>query len=190
MNEQSQADGRGSRAMTTAILSAFLMVLVGCAQVDGTSGPASNTATPSLDWTTSIDDDTIRVSLVDSRGAYRVDKVTLVGPGGQSIDAFELTRVSHGGNSAGPGVSTGVGVGVGVGSSGTRSSVGIGVGIPLGSSGGSGNRRVNQTEALIRVPNPEVYRRTAEDWMIRVALIDTRGGKLSAAFPAPIPSNG
>ena len=159
--------------MTTAILSAFLMVLVGCAQVNGTNGLASNTATPSLDWTTSIDDDTIRVSLVDSRGAYRVDKVTLVGPGGQSIDAFELTRVSHGGNSAGPGVSTGVGVGVGVGSSGTRSSVGIGVGIPLGSSGGSRNPRVNQTEALIRVPNPEVYRRTAEDWMIRVALIDT-----------------
>ncbi len=119
-----------------------------------------------------------------------MDKVTLVGPGGQSIDAFELTRVSHGGNSVGPGVSTGVGVGVGVGSSGTRSSVGIGVGIPLGSSGGSRNRRVNQTEALIRLPNPEVYRRTAQDWMIRVALIDTRGGKLSAAFPAPIPSNG
>ncbi len=118
MSELSQLDGRGSWAMTTAILSAFLMVLVGCAQVDGTNGPASNTATPSLDWTTSIDDDTIRVSLVDSRGAYRVDKVTLVGPGGQSIDAFELTRVSHGGNSAGPGASTGVGVGVG--SSGTR----------------------------------------------------------------------
>ncbi len=74
----------------------LLPVLAGCAPstTDGASQPISAPAAaqPEIDWRTSLVGDLIVVELTDPRGYYRVERVELVGPGGRSYPAHELSR--------------------------------------------------------------------------------------------------
>ncbi len=155
-----------------------MLTLLGCGQTADRSGGSG-----SLEWTTRIvDDDTVEVTLTDPGGLYRVEQVTLVGPAGQSIGAYELARTTlDERGSYGPGIATGVSIG----SSG-RSGAGVGLSFPIITGRSRAPRR--QTDAKLRLPAQDLYRLEAAVWRIRVDLTDNQGQPSSAEIPAPLPS--
>jgi hypothetical protein len=129
-----------------------------------------------LQWRTSLRADEAWFVVFDRTGQYRIDRVALVGPGGQAVPAREMTRENQGGNGR-----PGFGV---FGSGGSRgmNGVGVGIDIPVGSDPGSLERR---TSAVI--PLPQDYRRTAPQWKIEVDMTTPDGSAYHATIPAPTP---
>ncbi|MGE0653373.1 MAG: hypothetical protein AB7P12_16765 [Alphaproteobacteria bacterium] len=168
-----------------------VVVLSGCAsegqQATVTPVAPAGTAGPAIDWRTALSGDTVQVSITDPRQYWRVDRVSLVAPGGATIPAQEITRETVRDNDpygyGGGGASVGFGGGWGSRGGG---GVGIGIGVPLF---GSGAPAVPPTRvvALIRPPDPAAYRQSAAAWRIRIDLSDATGRTSHAEIPAPIP---
>lgn len=165
----------------------------------GSSVPGTASVAPSgppLNWETRLSGDTITVELRDPYAYYRVERVEMVGPNGLTIAASEIDRETHTGDYAGGGYGYGggpsVGLGVGSWSGGRRggTGVGLGLGFPLG---GSSYEPPPQpvgtiTRARLRIPDPELYRQTAANWVIRVTTTDRNNQQNVAVIPAPKPA--
>ncbi len=158
-------------------LSVLLIVLLaGCASAPGYEDPRP--APPGLDWHAELEDGVLVVEIKDPRGCYRVGRVELVGPGGRTYRARELTRKTVS-ESAGP-------YGVGVGGYGTSGGdAGVEFSFPLG--GPHRAPALTRTEARIPLPDPPAYRRTSGRWTIRISLTDRAGVASVAQIPAPRP---
>jgi hypothetical protein len=145
--------------------------LAGCTSA-GAPSPAD------LQWRTALEGDSIRLVLIDRSGTYRIERVTLVGPMGQTASAREMTRQSETGPS-----SAGYGLG---GAYGSRSggAIGLGVSVPLGSGESGVSRR---TTAVVPVPDPEGYRRDPQRWRLDVLMAAPGGEPYHADLPAPAP---
>ncbi len=160
----------------------LIVLLAGCASAAGDED--ARPAPPSLDWRTALEDGVLVVEIKDSTGFYRVGRVELVGPGGRTYQARELTRETVS-EDAGPyGAGVGVGVG-GYGTSGGGGGVGVEFSFPLG--GPHGAPALSRTEARIPLPDPPAYRRTSGRWTIRISLTDRDGVASVAQIPAPRP---
>ncbi len=165
-----------------------LPLLAGCATSGGYGGsrpqPTSDAVRPNLVWHTVLAGDVIEVALTDPNAYYRVERIELVGPAGQTYTATTLTRETVR-EDAGP-YGSGVGVGIG-GYGGSRSGAAVGVGLsfPLGGAGRA--PAVSRTKASFRVPDADAYRRTAARWTIKAYLTDPAGAPSLAKIPAPTP---
>ena len=158
-----------------------VLALAGCAEPTPRPQPEPvgvGHLAPNIDWHTALTGDTVRVELVDPAASYRVERVTLRGPAGQEIPAAEVTNISRPGQ-ADP--SYGIGGGFGSHSGG---GIGISMSVPLG---GTAEERARSSLAVIPLPDPAAYRRTARDWTIEVALRDRGGTPYHASIPAPLP---
>jgi hypothetical protein len=157
-----------------ARLTTLLLVLVLAACAGGPTGDPNR----DLQWRTSIRGNEVRAVLFDRTGGYQIQRVSLVGPDGQTVPAREMTRENQGGSGSG------VGFGIG-GSYGSRSggALGAGMGVPFDSEMAPPLER--RTVAIIPLPDPELFRRTAAQWRIEVDMITPKGVAHHATIPAP-----
>ncbi len=165
-------------------MATLLPILAACAS--GNQDTLTEGEDPSLSWETSYADGTVTAKLEDQRAHYRVDRVALLGPGGQTITSTELTRETLGEGGYGR-VSPSVGVGGGYSSrGGFGTGIGLGLIFPLGGSGGA-EPEARVTTARFRLPNPTLYEQTAARWQVEAALTNPEGENRFARFPAPVP---
>ncbi len=161
----------------------LLAVSAGCAPAttDDASRPipAPAAVEPKIDWHTSLASDMIVVELTDPKGFYRVEHVELVGPGGRSYPADELSRETVR-ESARAYDGGGVGVGAGYGGGGHGSFV-FGFSLPL--AGPRGATAITRTTA--RLTPPDDYRPKAGQWVINIVMTDPAGTERFASIPAP-----
>ena len=152
-------------------LTTLLMVLV----LAACSGRPAGTPERDLQWRTSVRGDEIRVVLFDRTGSYRIDRIALVGPSGQEVQAREMTRESQ---SGGKGPSFGLG-----GDYGSRGggSLGVGMSLPLDTDYSPAIDR--RTSAVIPMPNG--YTQNPAQWRIEVEMTMPGGGPYHATLPAP-----
>lgn len=161
-----------------------MSVLAACA--GGSQNATDDGQDPSLTWETSYEDGTVIARLEDQRAHYRVDRVVLLGPRGETIASTELTRETLGDGGYGR-VSPSVGVGGGY-SSGGGFGTGIGLGLifPLGGSGGA-EPEARVTTARFRLPHQTPYEESAAQWQVEAVLTNPEGESRFARFPAPVP---
>jgi hypothetical protein len=155
--------------LTTLLL---ILVLTACA------GGATGDPNRDLQWRTSIRGNEVRAVVFDRTGGYQIQRVSLVGPDGQILPAREMTRENQGGSGSG----VGFGVAGGYGSR-SGASLGMGMGVPFDSDMAPPLER--RTVAIIALPDPELYRRTAAQWRIEVDMITPKGVAYHATIPAP-----
>ena len=154
--------------MRRLVLILAVLTLAAC------SGRPSGVPERDLQWRTSLRGGELQVIVFDRTGAYRIDNVALVGPGGQTVMAREMTRESQGGSGSGPGYSV-------FGSGGTRGGMlGAGLDMPVGPDPVSLERR---TSAF--VPLPPGYRQNVAQWHIEIEMTLPRGGLYRASIAAP-----
>ena len=171
-----------------AALISLFSLLAGCVGSGdyGTSGPRSpqGAARPGLDWRTTITGDVVTVELTDHKGYYRIERVALVGPNGETVGANELTRetVRRDANAY---THRGVDVGIGAHGGSRGGHVGLGFSFPL--NGPRPSPAITLTYARIRIADAEAYRRTAGRWKIEIFVTDPAGGASIARIPAPRP---
>ncbi|MEE8122476.1 MAG: hypothetical protein V3T93_00035 [Alphaproteobacteria bacterium] len=172
-----------------AVLLSALTLLAGCANSGGYGEarpePAAAAVQPNIAWRTVLAGDVVEVELTDPKAYYRVERIELVGPAGQTYTATTLTRETVR-EDAGP-YGSGIGVGIGgYGGSSSGAAVGLGLSFPLGSASQPAPT-VTRTIARIRVPDADAYRRTAGQWTINAYLSDPAGTPSLAKIPAPTP---
>lgn len=176
-------------ARIAALMSLFWL-LAGCVGPGdyGASGPRSpqGAAQPGLDWRTTIAGDVLAVEITDHKGYYRIERVALVGPNGETVGANELTRETVR-RDADAYAHRGVEVGIGAHGGSRGGHVGLGFSFPLNGPSPSSSPAVTLTEARIRIADAEAYRRTAGQWKIEIFVTDPAGGSSIARIPAPRP---
>ena len=156
-------------------LTTLLLVLVLAACGGGPTGdPARD-----LQWRTSIRGNEVRAIVFDRTGSYVIQRVSLVGPDGQTIPAREMTRENQGGSGSG------VTFGVGGGTYGSRGGAGVGLGTTVPLDTDTAPLLERRTVAVIPLPDPEGYRRTAAQWRIEADMIAPDGVVRHATVPAP-----
>ncbi len=161
----------------------LLPVLAGCAasNTDGLSrpGPAPGAARPDVEWHTARVGDEIVVELIDRRGYYRIERVELVGPAGQTVAAHDLARETVRDSARGydgGGVALGGGYG-----GGHHGGLSFGFSIPL-----TGPRHEGTiTRTMARIRPPDGYRPRAGGWAIKIVLTDPAGTERFAAIAPP-----
>lgn len=115
-----------------------------------------------------------------------VTRMVLIDPSGVETAAYDIQRDSQTYHSnGGPRPSVGVGV---FGGSGGHVGTGIGIGIPIFSSGSSGySGTMVDSLAMVRIPNPVLYRTTWQSWKLRAELDDGRGNTRIVEMVPPQP---
>ena len=127
----------------------------------------------------------VAVKVEELPPGQEVERVVLVDPLGNEVQATELSTPPPPGRRARAGVSSGgVGFGIGGGSGGFRIGPSISLGVPLGRSGSSGGRSGTAT-AKIPVPDPDTYFRESDEWKVVVYTRDKDGNPYSYEMPAP-----
>lgn len=173
-------------AKIAALMSLFWL-LAGCVGPGdyGASGPRSpqGAAQPGLDWRTTIAGDVLAVEITDHKGYYRIERVALLGPNGETVGANELTRETVRGD-ADAYDHRGVDVGIGAHGGSRGGHVGLGFSFPL--NGPRPSPAITLTYARIRIP--DAYRRTAGRWQIEIFVTDPAGASSIARIPAPRPA--
>ena len=176
-------------ARIAALMSLFWL-LVGCVESAdyGAFGPRSlqAAAQPGLDWRTTIAGDVLAVEITDHKGYYRIERVALLGPNGETVGANELTRETVRGN-ADAYDHRGVDVGIGAHGGSRGGHVGLGFSFPLNGPRPRPSPAITLTYARIRIPDAEAYRRTAGRWQIEIFVTDPAGASSIARIPAPRP---
>ena len=176
-------------ARIAALMSLFWL-LAGCVESGdyGAFGPRSPQAVarPGLDWRTTITGDVLAVEITDHRGYYRIERVALLGPDGETVGANELTRETVR-RDADAYDHRGVDVGIGAHGGSRGGHVGLGFSFPL--NGPSRSPAISLTYARIRIPDAEAYRRTAGRWKIEIFVTDPAGASGIARIPAPRPAD-
>ena len=165
------------------ILASILMglALAACSSSSGGGGNSYKTEANLL-----VADPTVIQLVV--RDPLPVARMVLIDPTGVETAAYDIQRdTSTYSSGGGPRPSVGVGVFGGSGGHGHVSS-GIGIGIPLFSSGSSsyGGTMVDSL-ALVRIPNPVLYRTTWESWKLRAELDDGHGNTRIIEMVPPKP---
>jgi hypothetical protein len=155
--------------ITTLLL---ILVLAACG-----GGPTGDPARD-LQWRTSIRGNEVRAIVFDRTGSYMIQRVSLVGPDGQTVPAREMTRENQGGS--GSGITFGVG-----GTYGSRSGAGMGLGTTVPMDSDLAPPLERRTVAVIPLPDPDRYRRTASQWRIEVDMTGPSGVAHHATIPAP-----
>ena len=175
-----------------AALISLFSLLAGCIGSGdyGASGPRSpqGAARPGLDWRTTITGDVVTVELTDHKGYYRIERVALVGPNGETVGANELTRETVR-RDADAYTHRGVDVGIGAYGGSRGGHVGLGFSFPLNGPRPRPSPAITLTEARIRIADAEAYRRTAGRWKIEIFVTDPAGGSSIARIPAPRPAD-
>ncbi len=175
-------------ARIAALMSLFWL-LVGCVESAdyGAFGPRSlqAAAQPGLDWRTTIAGDVLAVEITDHKGYYRIERVALLGPNGETVGANELTRETVRGN-ADAYDHRGVDVGIGAHGGSRGGHVGLGFSFPLNGPRPRPSPAITLTYARIRIP--DAYRRTAGRWQIEIFVTDPAGASSIARIPAPRPA--
>jgi hypothetical protein len=142
---------------------------------------------PGLEWHAILDGNAVEVELVDATSHYRVEKVTLTGPGGVEIASGPLTRKVERSYGYGPGGYPPGGIGVDV-FGGSSTGVGVSVGTATHFGGPAYNlARNTHTRTRIALTDPAAYRSDAKAWKIAVELIDSAGETSLVEIPAPPP---
>lgn len=176
-------------ARIAALLSLFSL-LAGCIGSGdyGASGPRSpqGAAQPGLDWRTTIAGDVVTVEITDHQGYYRIERVALLGPDGETVGANELTRETVRAEADAYG-HRGVDVGIGAHGGSRGGHVGLGFGFPL--NGPRPGPAITRTYARIRIADAEAYRRAAGRWQIEIFVTDPAGASSIARIPAPRPAD-
>ena len=145
----------------------------------------AESAGPSLEWHTALEGNAVAVELIDASSHYRVERVTLLGPGGAAIAAAALNREVERSYGYGPGDQPPGNVGVGVfGGSASRVGVSIGTAVHGGGPSYTGVPKT-RTRARIVLADPAAYRSDATAWKIAVELIDSAGETSLVEIPAP-----
>jgi len=175
-------------AKIAALMSLFWL-LAGCVGPGdySASGPRSpqGAAQPGLDWRTTIAGDVLAVEITDHKGYYRIERVALLGPNGETVGANELTRETVRGD-ADAYDHRGVDVGIGAHGGSRGGHVGLGFSFPLNGPRPSPSPAITLTYARIRIP--DAYRRTAGRWQIEIFVTDPAGASSIARIPAPRPA--
>ncbi len=149
--------------------------------------PLAESAAPGLEWRAVLDGNIVEVELVDATSHYRVEKVTLTGPGGVEIASGPLTRKVERSYGYGPGDYPPGGIGVDV-FGGSSTGVGVSVGTAVHAGGPAYNlARNTRTRTRIALTDPAAYRSDAKAWKIAVELIDSAGETSLVEIPAPPP---
>lgn len=120
------------------------------------------------------------------RDPLPVSRMVLIDPSGAETLAHDIQRDSQiYSSNGGPRPSVGVGV---FGGSGGNVGSGIGIGIPIFSSGSSGyNGTMVSSLALVRIPDPVLYRSTWQSWKLRAELDDGHGNTRIIEMVPPKP---
>ena len=181
-----------------SVLLSALLLLAACSGGGTPASPAADGSAPgwggviapegpSVDWRTAYLGDSVQVTIVDPRSYYRVQEVRLIAPDGRSYEASEITRdVLRDRSDEGWYGRPSVGVGGAFGSHG--GGLGVGLSFPIGNRASDAERQgQTSTEARIRLPDPDLYRRSAADWRIEIALTDPSGAPHAARIAAPVP---
>ncbi len=165
-------------------------LLAGCIGPGDTGASGSRSpqgaAQPGLDWRTTIAGDVLAVELTDHKGYYRIERVALVGPNGETVGANELTRqtVHRDADAYAPG---GVDVGIGAHGGSRGGHVGLGFSFPL--DGPRPSPAITLTYARILIPDAGAYRRAAGRWKIEIFVTYPAGVPSIARIPAPRPAD-
>lgn len=124
----------------------------------------------------------VEVRVLDIPAGTTIDRVLLIGPGGQLIEAPELSRSSRqsGGVLSRPSIGFGV-----TGGSASRINPSISLGWSLTGDGPA--RQSLEISALIALPDPAAYRAAPEAWRIEVHHADVTGLVQVITLPAPRP---
>ncbi len=170
-----------------AALSLVLFVAAACAPPGGYGGGAPESASPkpALVWHTQVVGGVLEVEITDPNGYYRVERVALVSPNGETYPAQETTRETVRDEARPYGGSVGIGIGGGYGSH-SGGSVGVGLSFPL--SGDGYGPVVRRTRARIRLPEAIAAAGAAEPWAIEIGLTDPAGRAVVARIPGPQPA--
>jgi hypothetical protein len=130
--------------------------------------------------------DVITLRLEDPGDRYRVERVELLGPGGISVVASDISRQvlrSYGFSSDGKDDSAGLGV---------KGSGNGGAALTFGSNENHAganydDKRTAVTRAHLRVPDLDSYKADVTQWKFRVRLLDDSGNSQTMEIPAPEP---
>lgn len=165
------------RALAAALT---VLVLAACSSSGGGGGGSSYRTEAHL----LVADPTVIQLLVSD--PLPVARMVLIDPSGVETAAYDIQRDTQTYSSNG-GVQPSVGVGVFGGSSG-HVSTGIGIGIPIFSSGSSGySGTMVDSLALVRIPDPVLYRSTWQSWKLRAELDDGHGNARIIEMVPPKP---
>ena len=115
---------------------------------------------------------------------HEVERVVLVDPLGNEVEAEELSTPPRGRGARVSGGSRSVGFGIGGGSGGLRVGPSISLGVPLGRSGGN-PRGGGSATAKIPVPDPDAYFAESDEWTVVVYARDEDGNPYSYRVAAP-----
>ncbi len=129
--------------------------------------------------------DVITVRLEDQGDHFRVERVELLGPGGISVIANDLTRqVEHKIGFASDGKPDDNGVGL----KGENGTAGLTFGKTTDHRGANyDDVKLAITRAHVRVPNLAAYKADVTQWKFRIRLLDDGGTNLTMEIPAPAP---
>jgi hypothetical protein len=166
-------------------------LLAGCVEsgdYDAAGRRSPLSAPPGLDWRTTISGDVLGVELTDHQGYYRIERVALLGPDGETVGANELTRQTVRGD-ADAYDHSGVDVGIGAHGGSRGGHVGLGFSFPLNGPRPRPSPAITRTEARIQIPDAEAYRATAGRWRIEIFVTDPAGASAIARIPAPRPAD-
>ena len=111
-----------------------------------------------------------------------IERILLLGPGGERLAAPELRRSS---SETGPGLLARPSIGVAVtggSSSGVTPSLSLGYGVTRAS---GPDRKTRQVSATIALPDPAAYRAEAGSWRVEVHYLDVTGDARVLTLPAP-----
>ncbi len=123
----------------------------------------------------------VEVKVTEIPPGVVVERILMIGPGGQRLEADELARSA---SESGPGLVSRPGLGIAV-TGGSSSGVNPSVGIGWHVTGGGRGRRSRQVTAQIPLPDPAPYRSAAIGWRIEVHYSDVTGWRQVLTLPAP-----
>lgn len=125
----------------------------------------------------------IEVRVPDIPAGTRVERVLLLGPDGQRVEAPELSRSSR---ASGGRTLSRPSIGFGVtGGSASRINPSLSLGWSLTGDGPA--RRSQEVRALIALPDAAAFRTAPEAWRIEVHYADVTGLVQIISLPAPLP---
>ena len=160
-----------------AIVPLFSFLLAACA----TGGPEQPRVLKARAAVDGPEATVVEVRVTEIPPGVAVERVLMIGPGGQRLEAEKLIRSAR---EPGPGLVSRPGIGIAV-TGGSSSRVNPSVGLGWHVTGGGPSRYSQQVAARIPLPNPAAYRATAIGWRVEVHYRDVTGRRQVLTLPAP-----
>ncbi|MDH3790776.1 MAG: hypothetical protein OES41_03440, partial [Rhodospirillales bacterium] len=160
-----------------AIVSLIGLVLAACA-AGGPEQPRVLTARAALEGPEAA---VVEVRVTEIPPGVVVERILMIGPGGQRLDAEKLARST---SESGPGLVSRPGIGIAV-TGGSSSGVNPSVSLGWHATGGGPGRHSQQITARIPLPSPAAYRAAGLGWRVEVHYSDVTGRRQVLTLPAP-----